>query len=181
MPINSWYWCKAYPSSVMGLLIQVSAFSTLLYCGGYIFAITSPMEKCITLFFDKTWISVTKVYFVLRVVKIGQLVFEKMVLKFRQCIFYYCFVNIHFDKIWISYTHWRSTLANWCLYFLYHHPFEKDVTRHLNKLECPLCHVWLELTLWLWSRNYLFLEKDMTLTWTIINFLHLRMLCAKFG
>ena len=119
--------------------------------------------------------------FVLRVVKIGQLVFEKMVHKFRQCFFYYCFVNIHFDKIWISYTHWRSTLANWCLYFLYHHPFEKDVTRHLNKLECPLCHVWLELTLWLWSRNYLFLEKDMTLTWTVINFLHLRMLCAKFG
>ena len=84
--------------------------------------------------------------------------------------------------------------------FHYHSLLEMNMTLHLHKLEFPipydaLCQVWLKLEEWFYRgfrflnivdaflvcHNYLLLERDKALQLKKLEFLYLRMCCAKFG
>ena len=90
-------------------------------------------------------------------------------------------------------------IFNKILLFRYYLPLEKGMAFYLNKLESPLpkdalCQVWLKLVKWFWSRRffnifnnyYIFAiispgKRASPFIWRILNPLHARMLCAKFG
>ena len=107
-------------------------------------------------------------------------------------------------QVWLKLAQWfwRRNFFNFLNVFsLFRNylPLVNGGALHLNKLAFPspkdgLCQVWLKLAQWFWRRrflnfvnvfslfrNYLPLEKLGPFFWTNLNYLHQRMLCAKFG